>query len=375
MQILVAKNDLTAALQTAAIAMATAGGDFTSHFLFRAKGSHAEVLTTNNRVFATVPFVCTVTGDLTETFTVEGWRLRQWLGGVADGTVTLDFDGAVVTARSGRGAIRYKSYDPSKFPLWDETLEQAVQVAEVEAERLHSALAYAKLSISDQENRSPAISVMENKDGSLFATDQSVVAVIAVTGLDESKLRVHGKDAPDLLAFLSGQKGEKIKVLEHDRCLILQRTDGTLFGVARPTAGFPNLNIDRDAVEPTNFTINCADMIESIAQLSSAAAVDDRRIRFRYDAEDGKIVLSVASSADGEDALSIVCTDADGMDLIPDTGFVLSHVYISKIISHFGSETLRFGVNKKGRGGWVRFSHEKLGDKYLSVAVWILDKS
>lgn len=383
MKLTIAKRDLEGAIQIAAIGVAGNSTDLSGHFLFRVRDGNAEVLTYNQRIFVGCPLVANVDdGDEGDAFTVEGWRLRQWLGAVSDAALTLEGNDATVTAKSPKGTVKWPSLDPNKFPYWDDVQAAATEVAEINSERLHAAIAYAKQFVSPEENTAPHLAVTEIKqrtdsDGkpegkpALYATDQVGVAVVNIEGMDTSRLRIHGKDTASVLSFLALKGSDKVKVLEHDRCLMIQRTDGALFGVARPNSQFPDLNVGDDLPEQVWWTLDVEELENAIRYLGSSAAKDDTRLRFHFDDASKTVVASVASSSGGEDSLPIKTIDYGGVDELPAQGFMVRHPYLTKITAQFASDTLRFGIFQKKKGGWVRFQHEKDGDNYLTVVVWV----
>jgi len=382
MKIIIAKRDLEAAIQIATLGIAVGNSDLSGHYLFRIRGKQAEVLTYSGRLFAGCPLICQVEGDDGDAFTLDGWRLKQWLGAVGEEVLTLEGGDASAKATSSRGSVTWPSLDPDKFPYWDDILAVATESAEVEVERLHAALAYVKQFVSSEENAMPHLALTEiiqptddkgNPDGAsaLYATDQVGVAVIQIAGMDNSRLRIHGKDTAAVLSFLALKGSDKVKVLEHDRCLFFRRTDEALFGVARPNSQFPGLNVGDDSDEKVWWTVDVAEMEQCIRFLTTAAAKDDTRIKFRFDKGEDSVVMSVAASAGGEISLPVKTIDYGGIEDLPDTGFMVRHPYLTKVTSQFASDTLRFGIFEKKKGGWVRFQHEKDGDKYLTVVVWV----
>ncbi|MDB4278187.1 hypothetical protein N9917_01155 [Deltaproteobacteria bacterium] len=383
MKITISKRDLEASIQIASIGVSAASADLSGHFLFRLRDGKAEVLAYNQRIFAGCPLTCQIEeGEDGDAFTVESWRLKQWLGAVADAALTLTADEATVTAQSPRGKVKWGSLDPNKFPYWDDILAGATEVADIDGERLHSAVAYAKQFVSPEENTAPHLAVTEirqptDKEGndvgspSLYATDQVGVAVIHIDGMDGSRLRLHGKDTAAVLSFLALKGSDKVKVKEHDRCLFIERTDGAIFGVARPNSKFPSLNVEDNADPEVWWILDVEELEGAIKFLGTSAAKDDTRIRFSFDADKKSVVVAVSSASGGEDSLPVKTIDFGGVDGLPDDGFLIRHPYLTKVTSQFASDTIRFDIFQKKKGGWVRFRHEKEGDKYLTVVVWV----
>jgi DNA polymerase III sliding clamp (beta) subunit (PCNA family) len=378
MKITISKRDLEDAIQVATIGVSS-GTDLSGHFLFRISGDKAEVLTYNQRIFVGSPLTCQIDeGADGDAFTVEGRKLRQWLGAVGDVAITLDGKDATVKATSPRGSVRWPSLDPNKFPFWDDILSASSEIAVIDTERLHAGLTYAKQFVSPEESTMPHLAVAEirapkdDAESALYATDQVGVAVVNIDGMESSKLRVHGKDIAALLSFLALKGSDKVEVWEHDRCLIVKRQDGSLFGVARPNNQFPPLDVAAEMDEKMWWEVDVADLESAIRFLVPSAAKDDTRMRLRFDAGQKSVIASVVSEAGGEDELPIKTVGFDGVDQLPSGGFMLRHPYLTKITSQFENTTLRFSIFQKKKGGWVRFQHEKGGDKYLTVVVWVI---
>ena len=375
MKIQVAKSDLQTALQVASIGVGSGGSDLSTHYLFRVKDDKVEILTYNQRICASLPLKCQKDGDDGDAFTIEAWRLDKWLGALGDVAVSLEDDSGEVKLTSPRSTIRTKSLDPSKFPFWDKTLKEAKSVTTVEGDRLASALGYAKHFISDKDTHRPEIAQTEMMNGCLYATDKKAVTLISMDGFDDSSLRVHGKDIPSVLKFLSLKETEDVEIFEHDRTMFLKRGDGAVFGATRPIVNFPKLKVDKDSEDQAWWEITTEELNTGADLLSASADRDNTRVRFSYDEDKGNVVLSVKSAAGGEDSYPIDCTGQEHCDTLPETGFEVDYPYLKNIISHFGVDTLRFGINKgkKGKkGGYVRFQHGDEQDTYLTVVVWRL---
>jgi DNA polymerase III sliding clamp (beta) subunit (PCNA family) len=376
MKITISKRDLESVIQVAAICVSSSE-DLSGHFLFRVADGKVEVLACNGRLFAGGPLNCQHEGADGEAFTVESWRLRKWLGAVGDVAITLESEEALVTATSPRGSVKWSSLDPNKFPFWDDIVAKSKEITSIEASRLHSALSYVK-QFTSEESSMPHLALTEirsPRDGApsaLYATDQVGVAVVQIAGMENSTLRVHGQDIAPLLSFLAAKGPPEVTVREQDSCLIIKREDGFLFGVMRPNDSFPPLDMSNELAETTWWEVDTGDLEDVIRFLLPSAAKDDTRMKFRFDDKQQSVVASVVSASGGADELPVKTVGFEGMEHLPDKGFMLRHPYLTKIVNQFDESTLRFGIFMKGRGGWVRFQHEKDGDKYLTVVVWVI---
>jgi hypothetical protein len=371
MKIKASKADLETALRVADIGIAGSGADLSTHYLFRVREGAVEVLSFNQRICASVPLKCEHEGEDSDAFTVEGWRLNKWLGGVGDVAVEIrQTSQSEVQVGDPKGSIDLASLDPAKFPFWDKTFTEAKSVTSLPSERLSSAFNYAKNFISDNDTTRPEISQVEVLDGSLWATDKKAVTLISLEGLDEAGLRVHGKDIPSVTKFLGLKETESVEVLEHDRAVFFRRPDGALLGASRPVAQFPTLKVAKDGDDAIRWEINKEELLRGIQRLSAAADRDNTRLKFSFDKVSGKIVLGVKSVSGKENTFDIECVEQDNAETLPDEGFWLDYPYITHIVGHFGGDTVKFGINQRGKGGYVRFHHSSGDDDFLTVVVW-----
>lgn len=210
----VSKKHLESALQIASLALGVS--DLNSHFVFRVGVEGVEVLTSNQRVAVKAPLVCQVESGEGEMFTVEGWRLKQWVRAMEETSLVLECGGSLVTATSPLGKNTFASLDPKKFRFWDSLFEEAVESAVVDSVRLVSALSYLKSFISNKETHRPDISQTEARRGMLLATDLLTVASVHLQGevgtevssdLKESKFRIHVNEFSTVTSFLSAKGG------------------------------------------------------------------------------------------------------------------------------------------------------------------------
>ena len=232
----VAKVDLEGALQTVGGCLSSSGADLTTHYLFRIppKGDpdRMEVLTYSGRVSALCPFVASVTPGEKSAFTVEGWRLREWMKGVPDAAVIkFELDGKEPWLSCGGLPQNFSSLDPQNFPYWDKVIESAKITATLPASHLREALAAAKGFASDDESKTPEVCVCQVLKGTLIGTDKIGAIRVTLAGLGDCALRVHVKDTSGVLGFLGMMEAQdEVEILEHDRAFFLRRSDGAFYG-------------------------------------------------------------------------------------------------------------------------------------------------
>lgn len=374
MKIEAAKRDLEQALQIATIGVSGSGDELASHYLFRINEGAVEVLSANGqRIFTGSRLKCDHEGEDGDAFTVEGWRLRKWVDAMPDAVLTLNYEDALIRAKGPKTTVRWASLDPSKFPFWDSTLDKAKTIGSMSTAKLHQALSYSRQFVSDQENRHPNLAALEARGGSLFSTDQGAVSMVTFDEIKDSELRIHGKDAPAVLAFLSVKGSDTVEILEHERCLILRREDGGLLGVARWTYAFPNLSLDREEEDKCGWVVRTEDLRSGISTLSCSASKDDTRLFFQWDAENSQVVLSMLSTTGDRDVFPIDCIEHHNMDSFEAEEFSFSHTYIPAVTAGFEDDSLKFGINWTEKNGYIRFLHEKDDVSHLTVVVWLRD--
>lgn len=378
MKILVARQDLEAALSIALTSMSNSGVDLSTHCLFRPShhlATKAEVLTYSVRCFSRCPFVANVdNGSGFAAFTIEGKRLRKWVDAVPDVALTFEFDGKVVKATApGKGTQKFESLNPDNWPYWDKVLEKADHVTSIDAARLAAALDHCRQFASTQENRNPELCVCECKDGVLASTDKIAAAFVTVQGLEKSSMRVHVKDAPNILSFLGSAQGN-VDVLEGDTNLFFRRADGCVYGETKFQAQFPNFSRPGDA-DMYWWDLQVEDLKSGIPFLSSGAAWEDNRLYFNREDDTGPVQISMMTTSGSITSVDVTCQDSgktDGAEPLPKDGFVLSHPLLTKVLSSYQGETIRLGINFRQKGGYVRVVDQRFnGDEYLTILAWL----
>ena len=399
MKIKVAKQDLEAGFQVVNPSLAGTGSDLSSHYVFRVRdegdgnNQFVEVLTYNQWAYASCPLRGASIEDAKDgdAFTVEGWRLKQWLPAAGEGVVVeIDVDGSDVTMTVPKGAQKFQSLDPSNFPWWDKTLEESEEVAVIDAGRMGAALDFAKRFASDQDTKTKKTCVCEMQGGVFYATNRIVAAAVEIRGMEKSNMRIHVKNAPQVLSFLKTIQGD-VGVLEHDRGVIFKRGDGAMFGAQRFVEAFQTFG--RPGADQRVWILPVTDLKDAIPFLTAGAAKEDSKIRLKRATEDGPITLTMATV--GGDFVSVDVpvveseTVGDKLPTIPDNGFPVSHLFLQKIVELFAKDgdNIRVGVNIRERQGektgYLRFADSRFAvedeegapmadteDGYLAVLAW-----
>jgi len=401
MKIEVAKPDLEAALQVVSIGASSTGSDLTTHFVFRHKeeDNTVEVLSNNNRIGCSMPIqgVNVTRSDDHGAFTVESWRLNKWIAAVEDSVLTLELKDGLVKATSSKGSVKFQSLDPGTFSYWDKTLGEVEKSTTTGAKRLQTALSHVKLFISDKDTTTPKLAVTEIKGDALQSTDKGALAIVTLDGLDDSTLRVHGKDINQVMSFLGQSGDESVELKEHDKCLFIIRHDGGILNVGRPPHPFPDINIPRDGDDPHFWDLRKEEVVSAINALAASASKEETRVSFSSPKE-GIVALSMASASGervtmhletqsqtipateegGEDQILPGCGSLPDATPVPDNGFEISNVYLLRMLGQWKGDIIRFGItphHDEETGvtkGWVRFREDRGGDTFLTILVWLV---
>lgn len=380
MRFKVAKRDLEAALQVVGASIASSGSDISAHFTFRRIGPDPqdkygiEVLTYSGRTFASCPVAPVAFEDIggkKAAFTIEGWRLKQWLKFIpADSVPDLTLADGEITARVKRGAMTFQSLDPSTFPYWDKVLKESVVKATLPADRLREALSYSRRFIHDDEAHEPDKCVCEATNSILYSSDKKAVTLIKVKGMEESGLRVHGKDVAGCLTFLGTAGDGDVEILEHDRMTLLRRcVDGATFGESKFNFKFPVPKLRLDDKPQHTWDISCEELRQAVGFLVAGADPEDNRLRLVSETP-GELTLSMANTSGKTTSLvvsGVTMTSDPKAPEIPEEGFQVDHVVLSKVLQAWQGDTIQFGILFNGGRGLVRFIQDHMECTYLTV--------
>ena len=249
MKFQVAKSDLETALAVVSHAMASSGGDISSHYLFRlsaADPQKMEVLTYTGRLMGGALFKIgeTLDGDPAR-FTIEGSRLKNWISVVPDGA-TLDFeydkvdgqaaDTTITVHGDDRKHITFATLDPATFPFWDKTMESVESKGKVNADRLRMALKRSGTFTAEEGSKDVGLQVVEVREGGeaggvVTSTNKVRLCMTTIPSLKDARFRIHTKDIASTVGFLATCKTDELEVLETEKSFFLRRTsDQAYFG-------------------------------------------------------------------------------------------------------------------------------------------------
>jgi DNA polymerase III sliding clamp (beta) subunit (PCNA family) len=381
MKIEVAKSDLATALAVTGLAVEASGSrPIMQHYTFRVKGEAVQVLSVGERVFAASPLIAKFEGEEGAAFTVEAWRLDKWVNGVSDGVLKLSADGGGDVSASGpRSKVRFRSLDPKDFPFWDGLEAKAQNIGSIDPRLLSRALGVSRWFVSADDTSKPELCQVEARDGTLWATDRRALSSVEVPALPGLNIRIPGKDVAAVVRFLNEKstvEGGLVSVRFAERsseegggghCTFL-RSDGAYLGVARPSADFPVLRVDRNEKSQAQFVLDCEEFNRAIAVLSAGAPKGHQSVTFSQ--SEGVISLSMPCEAGGEDEYPLALAKLkEGSNW--EASFTVDYHYIKGIADTFGLDTIEFGASKKGSGGYISFKqNEEGGNNYYTVIVW-----
>jgi len=223
--------------------------------------------------------------------------------------------------------------------------------------------------------------VCEIKDGLLSSTDGTAAALLKVAGLENSVLRVHHKDVGGILSFLASSKDDKeeVEILEYDRGVFFRRkSDKAVFGEGRFLAGLPSLGTPDDEDQcwwdlPVKRLMTCMKAINATADKDNSSVV------ISWTDVAGPISLSKLAKTGDMVKRETPCS-ATGMQagVPPFTGEfdVDFKSFRSTLNSVGGADTIRLGVNRRKKGGYLRILTNPLktdtdpGDTYQIILRW-----
>jgi len=407
MKFSVPRLDLQSALALADIATENREGDLTSHIVVRASqgGQSVELLSSNGKVGVISPLPgCTVesTSDLSS-FTVEAWRLKQWLSAVTDGILEISHDNGLVSATSAKGTVSFQSLDPSSFFFFDSSLGEASSGSFHPSQDIHRALTYVRLFISDQDTTDPKRSVAEVVGGRICGMNRAALATVKSSTLDgpSSEFRLHGKDISPVLSFLRKCGQEDVELIDHPKYLFIRQSMGGVLAVGRPHHAFPDISLDFDDGHPSHFwKVHKGDLISASNALASSASKDEFKLFFSW-GPPGKINISMDSTDGGLSTLEIPIISEDearafssqehqsgflsgthgsseGAVDIPEGGFSLDFSCFTKAVQTWHSEVVMMKINTMVAGdgspnGYVVISETREDGSYNTAFTWVID--
>ena len=451
MKLTIAKTDLQTALKAVSASKSSTGSDISSHYLFKvfnppdASGdAQVEIAAYSGQTFASAPIPgVTVEGADADGFTIEGWRLEKWLLPIPeDKVLTFTYtpqESKAVEARAARAAQQFNSLDPSKFPSWEKSFAKSTVTATMPASLLYSILNYAKDFVSDDDTKHPEQTVVEcrkkkitlpkknpnDKDekpaeidvGVVYAMDGMHAVQIRCPALKDSTFRIHGKDLKGIVSFLASIKEYPVELLEdippkdappgsEPTTLILRqlRTDEkptSFYGENRFTTPFPSLGLP-GSTDHYLWTLPKEEVTGWVITNCEAGA-ENKDTKLRIVREGDVIKMAIKNpppssawipyeiTTDPEVKVTDLDPEAADPPALAADGFMVNKNSFRAALKSMPGDNPRFGVNKLGRGGYLRFVREegpngeiltegkldgvevKVEDRttYLTVVAWV----
>jgi hypothetical protein len=362
------RKDLEKALKITSITISNSNPDISSHFIFRLGGKELEVLSYSGRVFSSIKVPCESDSPCEE-FSIEGKRLKIWLSAISDETLYLEYNGGVVTARCKKGSVRFSSLSTLDFPYWDESLAVAKETVSVSAERLRESLSYAKNFVSDNETVTPGICLTEFRDGVLYATDKQGAALIIMPGMDKVTARVHGKQIPSILKFLSLSEGE-VRILECEEAIFFINSTGAIIGDCKSSHSFPDMHqlVEAPSKAKNKWKVNRKDVLENITLLSSSANWEDTNLELMK--IDNNLHMKMLSVSGDEAIMSTPILEVEAPEEDAISSFNVPSDYLLKILENTTQETIELGLVARSPGGWMILVEDLKEDKKITILSW-----
>ena len=386
MKFQVSKLDLNIAISTVGGARNSTEGDISSHLLFRVKPGttdQVEILAASNRIYAncTIPKVQLI--EAGDSFTIEGWRLKGWIGTVGD--TALEFEtlaNAEVSVKAGKYTQRFRSLDPNNFNYMDKTLAGSESKGKIQSKRLSHALKIASMFTSNDDANKADVVVVDVTDGMMVATDKSsVVVFFSMKDLPECSMRIHTKDVSGVCGFLD-QIDCEVEILDAKRIVFIRRSvDNAVYGETRYQINFPKLS-PPDSSNQRVWSVKTGELRRAAQHGHFGARKDDKRLFFFPPDSEGRIRVSMKTDTNlgAFTHVFIDCAESGSgswsYDVLKD-GFPVSYDHMMAIIDAFpGDDTIQLGVvvpDSNKNKVYIRvskdvFTDDKGGcDKYVFV--------
>jgi hypothetical protein len=373
------KADLEKPIKVALLGISTSDdsnkGD--GHILFREVNGawQVDATSTGSGRTSSQALLTGVQVDGHDAFTVPGWRVEQWLNSVSheDEDLTIDYKDSVSRLVSSRGVGRVASTDPANYVLSDDGMKQLKVIGTVKAKPLREAMGYARQFTSEEDSKTPALSLIEVRGGLLRSSDVGTFTFVEVPGFKDVTMRVYRKDIPALCSFLTNFEDDAdVEVLESDQGQAL-RVDGYLLGAKKWPHPFPDLRLDRDEKAKCTITVKAKVLDDAVKYVTTFADKVDRTLLLTADNSTLYVSATSASGIGDVDTCDVPVIKQEGvveMNTAYPKGFKIVRDALTRVLSHYGPDedvSLEVGWRKNG---WVRARHTVEGVDYFTLIVW-----
>ncbi len=353
---------LKSALRIAKLCIGNKDG-ISSNFLFRYKDGRTEILSKSTRVFSLCPFVSEVEVSDDTAFTVEAWRMIQWVNCLEDKSqITLSYKEGSVTAKSGRSKVKFRSLDPNGFRGWDSLFDSSEECCDISPPVMASAISAGKLFVSQEDTFKPENCQLVAWGDFLASTNGGGVCNVG-TPYEGVEFRIPFKDISTVLKFIEDSDTVENKVTLRSSKRPVEEGGAEFDFFVRPDGTY--IGVSRLAIKPGKFmapekghdvhatiSINNGELQKALSFLKSSAPKGHHSVKFST--SEGVVTISMPSAAGGDDSYPLDLTKSTGEDL----EFFLDHQYVASLFGLFGLNLMDMGVVKAGNKGYVTFHHE-----------------
>lgn len=284
-------------------------------------------------------------------------------------TLSRNGNGETMSLAVQMGTLDFACWVKSEHPSFDDVLANAKSVATVYASNLIEVLKYAKDFAGGDDQAHPEQNAIECRDGVIQAMSGVHAAKAKVPGLKGCNLRVHRKDVPDIVRFL--RSCGKVELLEDDNHLVVRRHGGACLIVQRPESQPPRLGTPPDE-DQHRWALNKQDILAGLPVLEAGADRWDGKLRLLCQ-HNGVVTMAMRTPSQEWISLRIGHRVApeNGEEQPPVEAFLVHKDSFRNALRAMPGGAPVVGINKSGKGGYVRFLREDGGAEHWTVVAWL----
>ncbi|MEL7338907.1 MAG: hypothetical protein AAGM67_00370, partial [Bacteroidota bacterium] len=308
--------------------------------------------------------------DDASSFSMEAKRLLSWVG-VAGDDLTFELQDSLVSVSDKKGSIRLPSFDPSEFPFWDKVFSESEQTNKVSALLLRDGFSAVKSFISTDETNQPSLCVSEYRSGGFWSMDQVVLSLLEIDGLENCKLRIHGKNFGSLLSFLSlAEDEDDVQIYHHKNVSFFALSDGSLFGESRFYSEFPEIDFSTTGYNDV-FDVSKEAVEEALRRLIPGAPSDEEHVELCV--QDKSLTVSMNAVHGGIESMEVPLVGSfRNMGSYDGRGFRVSYKHLQKILSLYEENEVTISIRAQLPNGFLFFHREDERITHYMALIWKL---